>query len=72
MGDPVRMAMLEKVVNVVEEDSLLERTKNAGIALLNHLKELTVRAIQLNILLTLFFPMFPFDPPENIRKPKVF
>ena len=21
---------------------------------------------------TLFFPMFPFDPPENIRKPKVF
>ena len=23
-------------------------------------------------LLTLFFPMFPFDPPENIRKPKVF
>ena len=23
-------------------------------------------------LLTLFFPMFPFDPPENIRKPLVF
>ena len=22
--------------------------------------------------LTLFFPMFPFDPPENIRKPLVF
>ena len=22
--------------------------------------------------LTLCFPMFPFDPPENIRKPKVF
>ena len=22
--------------------------------------------------LTLFFPMFPFDPPENIRKRKVF
>ena len=22
--------------------------------------------------LTLYFPMFPFDPPENIRKPKVF
>ena len=22
--------------------------------------------------LTLFFPTFPFDPPENIRKPKVF
>ena len=21
--------------------------------------------------LTLYFPMFPFDPPENIRKPKV-
>ena len=19
-----------------------------------------------------FFPMFPFDPPENLRKPKVF
>ena len=24
------------------------------------------------ISLTPFFPMFPFDPPENIRKPKVF
>ena len=23
-------------------------------------------------LLTLYFPMFPFDRPENIRKPKVF
>ena len=22
--------------------------------------------------LTFYFPMFPFDPPENIRKPKVF
>ena len=22
--------------------------------------------------LTLFFPMFPFDPPENIKKPAVF
>ena len=22
--------------------------------------------------LTLYFPMFPFDPPENIRKPKIF
>ena len=22
--------------------------------------------------LTLFFPMFPFDPPENIRKPLAF
>ena len=22
--------------------------------------------------LTLFFPMFPFDPPENVWKPKVF
>ena len=22
--------------------------------------------------ITLFFPMFFFDPPENIRKPKVF
>ena len=22
--------------------------------------------------LTLYFPMFPFDPPENIRKPLVF
>ena len=48
------MAMLEKVVNVVEEDSLLERTKNAGIVLLNHLKELTVTSIQLNIHLNSF------------------
>ena len=28
--------------------------------------------IQLVIKLTLFFPMFPFDPPENIRKSLVF
>ena len=42
------MTMLEKLVNVVEENSLLERTKNAGTILLNHLKELTVRAIQIN------------------------
>ena len=26
--------------------------------------------LHLCILLTLYFPMFPFDPPENIRKPK--
>ena len=50
----MRMAMLEKVVNVVEEDSLLERTKNAGTILLNHLKELTVRAIQLISFLVYF------------------
>ena len=24
------------------------------------------------VMLTLYFPMFPFDPPENIRKPKIF
>ena len=23
------------------------------------------------VLLTLFFPMFPLDPPENIRNPKI-
>ena len=23
-------------------------------------------------ILTFFFPIFPFDPPKNIRKPKVF
>ena len=28
--------------------------------------------IQFKSLLTLYFPMFPFDPPENIRKPLVF
>ena len=26
---------------------------------------------KVNVELTIFFPMFPFDPPENIRKPKV-
>ena len=26
-------------------------------------------AIRAMMALTLFFPMFPFDPPENIRKP---
>ena len=28
--------------------------------------------VDLGFALPLFFPMFPFDPPENIRKPKVF
>ena len=28
--------------------------------------------IRLNRKLTHFFPMFPFDPPENIIKPKIF
>ena len=36
-----------------------------SILLLNTLKTGYIR-------LTLFFPMFPFDPTENIRKPKVF
>ena len=27
-------------------------------------------SVKLILDLTLFFPMFPFDPPENIRKPK--
>ena len=25
--------------------------------------------VEFNLVLILFFPMFPFDPPENIRKP---
>jgi len=41
LGDPVRMAMLEKVVDVVENDNLLLRTEKAGKALLSSLKELT-------------------------------
>ena len=65
------MAMLEKVVNVVEEDSLLERTKNAGIVLLNHLKELTVRAIQLNIRLNSFlvYLLTHFSPVSHFYTP---
>ena len=31
-----------------------------------------IKKLKLANHLTLFFPTFPFDPPENIRKPKVF
>ena len=42
MGDPVRNAMLESVIKIVEKDNLLKRTEVAGLALQNGLRELTV------------------------------
>ena len=34
--------------------------------------KIIIRKYSMPFCLTLYFPMFPFDPPENIRKPKVF
>ena len=42
VGDPVRIGMLETVINVVEENNLLERTQKSGKAILNDMKELQV------------------------------
>lgn len=43
IGDPVRAAMLETVINVVESDGLLQRTQKSGAAILQNLYELQVR-----------------------------
>ncbi|XP_057306477.1 4-aminobutyrate aminotransferase, mitochondrial-like [Hydractinia symbiolongicarpus] len=40
IGDPVRAAMLETVINVVESDGLLQRTQKSGAAILQNLYEL--------------------------------
>lgn len=40
LGDPVRMAMLETVVSVVEDDKLLLRTEKAGNRLLKGIEQL--------------------------------
>lgn len=42
MGDPARVALLKSVIKVIEEENLLERTRVAGSALLDGLKELQV------------------------------
>ena len=43
MGDPVRMTLLECIVEAVEEDNLLERTQKAGNEMMNQLYELEVK-----------------------------
>ena len=43
---------------------------NTGVKIKAHLH--TFRNCLHEYKLTHFFPMFPFDPPENIRKPKIF
>ena len=48
---------------------LLVSVNNDYKSLINKLKNIV---FNMSPCLTLFFPMFPFDPPENIRKPKVF
>ena len=40
--------------------------KEAFSLMLQHKHDLSYPYLRF---LTLFFPMFPFDPPENIRKP---
>ena len=42
LGDPARLAMLETVIDVIEKDNLLERTRMAGESLLNGLDKLRV------------------------------
>ena len=43
-----------------------------GMEIFKHVFLYTAYADDSAFFLTLFFPMLPFDPPENIRKPKVF
>lgn len=45
LGDPARLAMLEAVINTIERDNLLERTKEAGAALMKGIYNLAVKMI---------------------------
>ncbi len=42
-GDPSKLILLEKAVEVIKRDNLLDRTKNSGVALQKGLNELQVR-----------------------------
>lgn len=42
MGDPARNALLESVLDTVENDKLIERTQSAGRVLMNGLVEAQV------------------------------
>lgn len=43
LGDPARLAMLEAVINTIERDNLLERTREAGKALMKGIYNLAVK-----------------------------
>ena len=45
MGDPARNAMLETVLDTIDNDKLLERTQSAGKVLMNGLVNLEVIAL---------------------------
>ena len=42
LGDPARLAMLDAVVQTVEKDDLMTRTKHAGIELMKGITQLQV------------------------------
>ena len=55
---------------IIQIEELRRSYKQAKLALFNNcLREFPGFP---KIILILFFPMLPFDPPENIRKPTVF
>ena len=47
MGDPARNALLESVLDTVENDRLIERTQSAGKVLMDGLVEMQVRILLL-------------------------
>ena len=49
LGDPARLAMLEAVINTIERDNLLERTREAGKALMKGIYNLEVKMIKIYI-----------------------
>lgn len=49
LGDPARLAMLEAVINTIERDNLLERTREAGKALMKGIYNLEVKMIEIYI-----------------------
>ena len=54
LGDPARLAMLETVIQTVEKDNLLERTREAGKALMTGIYNLAVSCLNSSNLIHIF------------------
>ena len=64
----------QKLMQLRNENAGLKQFALQLVEKLKFLEVVLVSMVKLDhlfISLTLFFPMFPFDPTENIRKPKV-
>ena len=61
-----QIVLNDQIIEINRDESRFPKT----IPLMPVKEKLKYRKVR--AVLTLYFPMFPFDPPENIRKPKVF